>query len=100
MRYDKAIFFVKETGGAYDPTTGDYAASTLNKCKVYASVMDTSADTLRLVYGGIVQGSLTIQIQNRYSGEFDYIEYNGKRYNVDRRRKLRVKETFIVSEIQ
>ena len=62
--------------------------------------MDTRTETLRLVYGEIRQDSYTIQLQNHYTNSFDYIEYDGKKYNVDFRRRLRNKETFIVSEVQ
>ena len=100
MRYDKLIYFVTVDGKTYDATTGDYTDGTPEKIPVKASIMDTNTETLRLVYGEIRQGSYTVQIQNHYTAAFDYIEINGKKYSVDYRRHLRLKDTFIVSEVQ
>ena len=100
MRYDKTIYFVTVDGKQYDATTGDYTDGTPEKIPVKASIMDTNTETLRLVYGEIRQGSYTVQLQNHYTETFDYIEINGKKYSVDYRRRLRLKDTFIVSEVQ
>ncbi len=99
MRYDKVVYFVS-VSKTYDTATGDYTAKIVNRAARAASIMDTQADTLKPIYGDIRQGSFTIQLQNHYTDSFDYIEYDGKKYNVDYRRKLRMKETFIVSEVQ
>jgi hypothetical protein len=100
MRYDKQITFVKLGDKTYDASTGDYIFAGPTKTVVPAAVLDTRAETLTLVYGKLVEGSLTIQIQNAFLDAFDFIEYNGKKYRVDFMRKLRVKETFVVSEVQ
>ena len=55
------------------PNTGNYADDTVKETPRYASVMNTGEDTLRLVYDGPKQGSLTIQIQNHYEEPFDRI---------------------------
>ena len=52
------------------------------------------------VYGQIKQGSLTCHIQNIYQKPFDYIRIGAKRYKVDYSRRLRIKESFILSEVQ
>lgn len=100
MRYDKLIYFVTVDGKTYDAATGDYTDGTPVKVPVFASIMDTNTETLRLVYGEIRQGSYTVQLQNHYTETFDHIEINGKKYSVDFRRRLRLKDTFIVSEVQ
>ena len=100
MRYDKLIYFVTVSGATYDTATGDYTDGTPVKVPVHASIMDTNTETLRLVYGEIRQGSYTVQIQNHYTAPFDFIEINGKKFSVDYRRHLRLKDTFIVSEVQ
>lgn len=99
MRYDKTICFVS-VEKTYDETTGDYSSAIVDRVPVNASVMDTRTETLKLIYGDIRQGSLTIHVQNHYPDSFNYIEYNDKRYRVDFRRSLRFKDTFIVSEVQ
>lgn len=62
--------------------------------------MDTGRETMRIVYGEIRQGSLTIQLQNHYNAPFDRIRVLDRVYTVDNSRKLRTKQTFIVSEVQ
>lgn len=100
MRYDTPIYFQKITSGEYDPDTGDYGKDTIQETEVYASVMDTRSEMLRLVYNGPMQGSLTIQLQNHYTDPFDRIRVGNRIYKVDYTRRLRVKQTFVVSEVQ
>ena len=94
MRYDTPILFRRIMAGAYDPDTGDYADDT------YGSVMDTNTQTMNLVYGGIKQGSLTIHVQNHVDIAFDQLIIGNKKYRVDYTRRLRTKQSFIVSEVQ
>lgn len=100
MRYDTPVYFQRITPGEYDPDTGNYADDIVEETLRYASVMNTGEDTLRLVYDGPKQGSLTIQLQNHYTEPFDRIRVDNKLYAVDFTRKLRVKHTFVVSEVQ
>ena len=100
MRYDTPIYFQKTTQGAYNPDTGDYGPDSITETLRYASVMDTGRETLRLVYGEIRQGSLTIHLQNHYDDSFDRIRVGDRLYTVDYARRLRVKQVFVVSEVQ
>lgn len=100
MRYDTPIYFQRITPGEYSPNTGNYADDTVKETPRYASVMNTGEETLRLVYDGPKQGSLTIQLQNHYEEPFDRIRVGNKLYAVDFSRKLRLKHTFVVSEVQ
>lgn len=100
MRYDTPVYFQKITSGEYDPKTGNYCDDTVEETLRYASVMNTGEDTLRLVYDGPKQGSLTIQIQNHYTDPFDRIRVGEKVYSVDYSRELRTKHVFVVSEVQ
>ena len=100
MRYDTPIYFQRITPGEYEADTGNYADDTVEETPRYASVMNTGEDTLRLVYDGPKQGSLTIQLQNHYPEPFDRIRVGEKVYSVDFSRLLRTKHTFVVSEVQ
>lgn len=100
MRYDKQVYFQRITPGEYDPDTGNYADDIVEETLRYASVMNTGEDTLRLVYDGPKQGSLTIQIQNHYTEPFDRIRVGEKVYSVDYSRELRTKHVLVVSEVQ
>ena len=100
MRYDTPIYFQRLTQGEYDESTGDYEDDQIEETEVMASVMDTQTETMKLVYGDIQQGSLTLTIQNHFDQTFDNIRIGDKVYRVDRTRRLRVKQSFIVSEVQ
>ncbi len=100
MRYDTPIYFRRLTQGEYDESTGNYGADSVSEKMVMASVMDTQTETMKLVYGDIRQGSLTLTIQNHFDQTFDNIRIGDKVYRVDRTRRLRVKQSFVVSEVQ
>lgn len=100
MRYDIPVYFQRITPGEYDPDTGNYADDIVEETQRYASIMDTGAVMLKLVYDGPKQGSLTIQIQNHYTEPFDRIRVGEKVYSVDYSRELRTKHVFVVSEVQ
>ena len=99
MRYDTPIYFQSVSAGTYNPENGDYGSDTVTEAARYAAVMDTRTETMQLVYGEIRQGSLTVHIQNHYTDPFDRIRIGEKRYRVDLRRRLRVKESFVLSEV-
>lgn len=100
MRYDTPVYFQEITLGKYDPETGDYKEDTIQETKRLASVVNTGEETLKLLYGSVKQDSLTIQLQNHYNAPFSRIRMGEAIYQVDVSRKLRVKHTFIVSEVQ
>lgn len=100
MRYDTMIYFQKLIQGEYDQETGDYKDDSVSEDQKQASVMDTTTQMMQVVYGMIKQGSLTLQLQNHYDHPFDQIRIGNKIYKVDYSRKLRTKQTFIVSEVQ
>lgn len=99
MRYDREIYFVKKRLRTYDERTGNYTEGQIKKTKAMAAIMDTSAEMIVFVYGKLKQNSLTIHIQNHYTDSFDYIEVDGKDYAVDKTRRFRIKQSFIVSEV-
>lgn len=100
MRYDTKIFFQRVTAGEYDASTGDYRPDKVDEDMKYASVMDTREETMRLVYGEIRQGSVCVHLQRHYDKLFDRIRIGRKVYAVDYRRNLRIKQGFVLSEVQ
>ena len=100
MRFDTPVYFQRVISGDYDATTGNYGPDVVHETKIYASVTNTGTETLKIVYGGLKQNSLTLRLQNHYNAPYDRIRINDKLYNVDRSRKLRIKHTFVVSEVQ
>lgn len=100
MRFDTPVYFQAVTAGAYDASTGNHGEDTVTEEMRYASVTDTGADTLNLIYGELKQDVKTIRLQNHYEKPFDRIRIGKKVYRVDRARLLRQKHTLIVSEVQ
>ena len=100
MRYDTPVIFRSVVAGAYDPDTGDYADDSYKDVRLYASVMDTSTRTMELVYGSIKQGSLTVHVQGHVDMPFDQMIIRGRNYRVDYTRRLRTKQSFVISEVQ
>ena len=100
MRYDTPVYFQKDGTSTYNTATGDWVSPVPTETEVYASVLPTKVETLKLVYGKIVQGSLTISIQNYYTEPFDRIRIGNKLYDVDYSRNLWVKQSFVVHEVK
>ena len=99
MRFDTPVYF-QRIKSEYNASTGNYDKDSPEEEMRLASVTDVGAETLRLIYGELKQGCLTIRLQNAYTKPFDRIRIGENYYKVDRRRKLRTKQTFVVSEVQ
>ena len=99
MRFDTPIYFQK-LKSEYNANSGNYETDTITEERRDASVTDTGAATLQLIYGGFKQDSLTIRLQAPYNKPFDRVRIGTKFYTVDRIRGLRTKQTFIVSEVK
>lgn len=99
MRYDKPIYFQRMVQGSYNEQTGNYDDDSIVEDMVMASVMDTQTQTMMQVYGQIRQGSLTCHIQNIYDKPFGFIRIGTKKYKADYSRRLRTKESFVLSEV-
>ena len=97
MRYDTPVFFQRIEHGRYNADTGNYDDDVIVEDKRWASVTDSGVDTLKLVYGDIKQGGLTVRLQRPYTQTFDYIRIGDKVYHAGFSRKGR---TFVVSEVQ
>ncbi len=101
MRYDKTISLYSDNRGWYNNETGDYeddGGAFIDHA--IASVNDASDQTVKLVYGEMREGVLMVHVPtNDIDINTDYIEYKGKKYRIDKRRNLRFKTTFIVSEV-
>src|SRR5699024_7752738 len=98
MRYSVPVYFVKETEPVYDYETGDYVDGELFKHDVWANVSDTGTERMQLIYGDLKQGAITVRIQGKYDEAFDYVEVDGKKYNVDAFRTFRNDQAFNLSE--
>ena len=100
MRYETPIYFQSFGSSVYDDTTGNYVTTDPTETMRRASVIDTRADMLVLIYGALRQGTLTIQLQTHYNGAFDRIRVGDRLFKVDFERRLPTKHIFLVSEVQ
>lgn len=100
MRFDTPVYFQRITQGAYDEKTGDYGTDIIAETKRYASVTNTGADTIRIEYGELVQGVVTVRLQNHYTEPFDRLRIGDTVYSVERIRMLRTIQTMVCSEVQ
>ena len=98
MRYATPIYCVKEGEDEYDYSTGDYVTTEPIKEEVWANVSDTGTERMQFIYGNLKQGAITVRIQGKYEEAFDYIEVDGKEYNVDAFRTFRNDQAFNLSE--
>jgi hypothetical protein len=98
MRYDKRVTFIKLGTPAYDPATGDYIDGEPEETTKPADVYQTSEKLQKLIYDGIRQDAITIQLQNKYTKAFDMIRYDGRLYRVDTRKRCRTKELLLCTE--
>ena len=99
MRYDTPVFFQTLTK-IYNTQTGDYTEEVTSEVCKFASVVGTSIDVMHLVYGAIRQGSKTVTLQNHYAEPYDRIRIGQTVYAVDVIIPHRVKQAYVVSEIQ
>ena len=99
MRYDTQIYFQQIIPGEYDPKTGNYEEDQVMETQRLAAVMETNTETMRILYGAIRQGSVTVHLQNRYEQAYDRIRIGDRVYQVDRRKNLRVKQVLVLTEV-
>ena len=100
MRFDTPIYLQSVKQGDYDESTGNYKEDIITEDNIYASVTDSRTELLKLIYGEIKQGCVTVRLQNHYNKPFNRIRIGDVIYSVDYSRKLRNKHVFVASEVQ
>lgn len=98
MRYNTAVFFQRVEPGKLNTETHNYGEDEITETKCYASVTDSGADTLKLIFGELKQGSLIIRLQRPYKEAFDQVRVGSKIYRSSMA-KLN-KRVFVLSEVQ
>lgn len=98
MRFDTPVIF-RVVEDVYDPATGNYASSTTSEHIHYASVDGTTERMMTLVYGGVMQDSITARFQNHITDDYTDIEIGGKAYKVDYIAPKRVKDVYVLSRV-
>lgn len=98
MRYDTPVYFQTVKPGEYDIKTGNHNPDTVTEVKKYASVTDTGAEMLKMLFGKVKQGSFIVRLQTPYKEPFQRIRIGETVYSV-KLEKLK-KRVFIVSELK
>ena len=110
MRCDTQIYFVTDSEKILvsDPASadyGDYTASAPSEVGRMADVTDTQERTQQLIYGALREGSRTVRLNETYTAPFDHIRIidrvtgTSALYDVDAKRILRHRSTFICHEV-
>lgn len=98
MRFDTPVIF-RVVEDVYDASTGNYTTETTSENIHYASVDGTTERMMTLVYGGVMQDSITARFQNHITDNFTDIEIGGKAYKVDYIAPKRVKDVYVLSRV-
>lgn len=98
MRFDTPVNF-RVVESVYDPNTGNYTDTVTSEAIHYASVDNTTERMMTLVYGGVMQDSITARFQNHIEDNYTDIVIKGKAYKVDYIAPKRVKDVFVLSRV-
>lgn len=98
MRFDTPVTF-KVVESVYNESTGNYTDTVTSSFIRYASVDNTTQRMMTLVYGGVMQDSITARFQNHIEGNYTDIEIGGKAYKVDYIAPKRVKDVYVLSRV-
>ena len=98
MRFDTPVIF-RVVEDVYDASTGNYTSNVTSQKTHYASVDATTERMMTLVYGGIMQDSITARFQNHITDNYTDIVIKGKAYKVDYIAPKRVKDVYVLSRV-
>ncbi len=99
MRYDKKIIFVIETGGKYDPDSGEHIEPTRDMVEKMANITDLGTERSKVLFGDVKQGAKVVRLMRPYLKDWDYAFINDVKYKIVTSRELRLKKTFIIQEV-
>lgn len=98
MRYNTPIYFVKNIGKHYDAELGVWVQGSDNKALKRANVTDMSATRQSTIFGDVSSSRLVVRLQQAYNDSYDYIEINGKTYQVETKRVPSNSQSLVVIE--
>lgn len=96
MRYDKPIYFVKESGRHYDPDSGEWQMDEPVKAMRRANITHMSAERQRAIFGDVRSDRSIVRLQRPFIEPYDFIEINGKAHSVDTERCPSNKQSLVV----
>lgn len=100
MRYTDEITFVKKGSSYYDPDLGEHVEQPPIRKATSANVTDIGTDRSVTIFGNIKQGAKVIRTMPLFDvPEWDYIECEGKTYQLTTERTPDKQHTLIVEEV-
>lgn len=99
MRYSDRAYFIRETGGGYNPYTGQHEEATTQRDLMPVNITSMGIDRTLQLFGTMDKEILVIRTQRPYTGQFDRVEVNGKRYTLTRKMPHSSFSAFYVEEV-
>jgi hypothetical protein len=100
MRYLNRVTFVKTSGGGYDPVAGENKPMTEIADSIDTNVTDLGAVRSQALFGDYKKKRKVIRLLNTYSHEWDYLYFEGVKYQLASHTDLSRKQSFIVEEMK
>lgn len=99
MRFMNEVTFVELGKEFYDTDTSEYVRSDDVKAIANVNVTDLGAERSVVLFGDIKQGSKVIRVMPHYQiPKFDYIEFDGKNWQLVKDTKPQYRNSLIVEE--
>ena len=101
MRYlDKVDFVKKSADEGYDPVKGEYVEGEPTIITTYANVTDIGTERSVKIFGDIKQGAKVMRMMPLFDmPEYDYIEFDDKRWKLTTYRNPSDRNTFLLQEV-
>lgn len=100
MRYLDDVSFVKESSDShYDPDLGEWVEKEPTRTVFSANITDIGTNRSVTVFGDINQGAKVMRMMPLFTmPEYDYIEFDNKKWTLTTYRNLGGRDTFILQE--
>ncbi|WP_159723169.1 hypothetical protein [Enterococcus sp. CSURQ0835] len=102
MRYTDEVSFVAASQGAHhDTQSGEWVDGVATIHKLTANVTDSGIDVIREDLGEIARRSKIVRLQplTTLPDTFEYIEYNGERYEFSRFLNAQNRKAFVMNAV-
>lgn len=101
MRFTDEIISVKRSSDLkYDPDSSEWIEGEAERTLTNANVTDMGMDRSVTVFGSVKEGAKVIRTQPLFSiPKFDYIEFEGKTWQVTTARNPSFRNSLIVQEV-
>ena len=102
MRYLDEVTFIKESPDShYDPDLGEWVEKELTRAVFSANITDIGTDRSAKVFGDIKQGAKVMRMMPLFNmPEYDYIEFDNKKWALMTYRNPSERNTFILHSTQ